>query len=248
MAITVGGLTIRALQDVPFAHGGDAQSGRTARRWPVKAVLSPADWLTLDGIYQAWRTQRLADADTLVSLAVGSTVATSGSVWGLTWSNVPAWFSQAPTPAPTGGMVSVSFELVDAAQQLAVILREQEVNTQVADNQSTYGTYTLGTIVLNLTQAPDDFEDGPQVALAATGTHVIRGPLAATEVKRISGWTHTVGTVATLRNWYRTQIATRPSAGSYWPVTPPKIDQTPVIVGGARVTRFQVSCDLKLIR
>jgi len=248
MAITVGGLTIKALQEFPYAHGGDAQSGRTARRWPVKCILRPSQWLTLEGIYQAWRTARLADADTMVSLSVGSTVTTSGNAHGLSWSNVPAWFTAAPSPAPTGGMVQCSFELVDAAQQLAIMLREREIGTQVQDNESTYGTYTLGTVVLNLTGASDGFDDGPRMELAATGTHVIRGPLMATKVRRIQGWTHTTGAAATIRSWYETQIASTPAVGAWWPVTPPQIEQTPVIVSGARVTRYLVSLDLKQVR
>jgi hypothetical protein len=248
MAITVGGLTIRALQDFPFAHGGDSLSGRTARRWPVKAVLTPADWLTLDGIYSTWRAARLADQDTMVSLAIGSTVSTSGTVWGMSWSNVPAWFSAPPTPASTGSMVSVSFELVDATQQLAVMLREQEIGTQVSDNESTYGTLSVGGLTLNLTAEVPGFDGGPTMELAGTGTHVIRGPLLATKVRRVQGWTHTAAADDTIRSWFETTIATTPAVGSWFPVTPPTVEQTPVIVAGARVTRYLISLELRQVR
>jgi hypothetical protein len=248
MAITVGGLTIRALQEFPFAHSGDSLSGRTARRWPVKAILAPADWLTLDGIYTTWRTARLADPDTMVSLAIGSTVSTSGSARGMSWSNVAAWFSAPPTPASAGSMVGVSFELVDATQQLAVMLREQEIGTQVADNDSTYGTLSVGGLTLNLTAEAPGFDGGPSMELAATGTHVIRGPLLATKVRRVQGWTHAVGADDTIRAWFESTIATTPAVDAWFPVSPPDVQQTPVIVAGARVTRFLISLELRQVR
>lgn len=248
MSITVGELEITNLQELPFAHAGDSLSGQTARRWPVKAILSPADWLTLDSIYTAWQAERFTDPDTMVSLDIGSTVLTSGAIYGMTWEDVPAWFSAPPVPSGAGGYVSVSFELVDATQQLAAMLRGEALSIEVADNESTYGTYTLGTVALNLTGASDGFDDGPTMELAGTGTHVIRGPLLASKVKRIQGWTHTAGAAATIRTWYETQIATTPAVGAWWPVTPPVIEQTPVIVAGARVTRYLVSLDLKQAR
>lgn len=248
MAITVGGLTIRALQEFPFAHGGDSLSGRTVRRWPVKAILTPADWLTLDGIYTTWRTARLADPDTMVSLSVGSTVSTSGTARGMSWSSVAAWFSAPPTPATAGDMVGVSFELIDAAQQLAIMLREQEIGTQVSDNDSTYGTLSVGGLTLNLTAEAPGFDGGPTMDLAATGTHVIRGPLLATKVRRVQGWTHTAGADDTIRSWFETTIATKPAVGAWFPVTPPQVEQTPVIVAGARVTRFLISLELQQVR
>lgn len=248
MSITVGSLTIRGLRDVPFAHDGDALSGRTARRFPVQAIITPADWLTLNTIYTTWRTARLADPDTMVSLSVGSTVNTSGTIWGMTWTNVAAWFSSPPTPSSVGAMVGVTFELVDAAQQLAIMLREQEIGTQVADNESTYGTLTVGTLTLNLTAEAPGFDEGPTMELAGTGTHVIRGPLMATKTRRVQGWTHTVGADDTIRAWYETAIATTPAVGDWFPVTPPDVEQVPVIVAGARVTRFLISLELRQVR
>jgi hypothetical protein len=248
MAITVGGLTISALREIPFAHSGDALTGRTARRFPVSCILTPAQWLTLNGIYTTWRTNRLADPDTMVSLAVGSTVATSGTIYGMTWSNVAAWFSDPPNPTQVGAMVGVTFELVDAAQQLAVMLREMEVGTQIEDNDNNAGTYTIGGVTLNLTSLPDGFDEGPTLELTSTGTHAIRGPAVATKTKRLEGWTQTAGAATTIRNWYEQELATVPPVASWFPVTPPVIDQVPVIVAGARVTRFLVSVELRQVR
>ena len=248
MSITVGNLQIKALQQVPLAHVGDAQTGRTVRSWPVQCILTPADWLTLDGIYTTWRNLRIADPDTMISLAVGSTVLVSGAYRGVTWTNVPAWFTEPPQPTALGAMVGVSFELVDAAQQLAVMLRELEVGTLVSDVESAAGTYTLGSTTLNLTAQPEGHDEGPTVELTGAGVHVIRGPAVATKVRRIEGWTQTVGADSTIRTWYETTIATTPAVGSWFPVSPPVIEQIPVIVAGARVTRYLVSVELRQIR
>ena len=145
-------------------------------------------------------------------------------------------------------MVGVSFELVDAAQQLAIMLREMEIGTQVADNDSTYGTLAVGGLTLNLTAEAPGFDGGPTMDLAATGTHVIRGPLLATKVRRVQGWTHTAGADDTIRSWFETTIATKPAVGAWFPVTPPQVEQTPVIVAGARVTRFLISLELQQVR
>lgn len=248
MSLSVGSLTINRFQELPFAHSGDSMHGQTARRWPVKALLTPAEWLTLDGIYTTWRAARLTDPDTMVSLAVGTTVNTSGSIWGMSWSNVAAWFSAPPVPSAAGDWVSVAFELVDAAQQLAVMLRGQAISTEVQDNESSsYGTYALGTVTLNLTSPLESYDDGPTVERAATGTHVIKGPLSASRVRKVNGWTHTTGAGATVRSWYESQIATKPTAGTWWPVSPPTTEQKPVIVAGARVTRHLIGIDLKEI-
>lgn len=248
MPVTVGSLTLSRLQEFPFAHGGDSLTGQTARRWPVKALCTPAEWLQLDGIYAAWRASRLSDPDTMVSLAIGSTVSTSGQVWGMTWSNVAAWFTAPPTPTAAGDYVSVSFELVDAAQQLAVMLRSDAIATEVQDNESTYGTYSLGGVSLNLTAQLNGYQDGPTAELSAAGVHVIKGPLVAGRLRTVRGWTHATNAGSTIRSWYEQQISSSPSVNAAWPVTPPTIDQSPVIVSGARVTRYQVSIDLLEIR
>lgn len=249
MTITVGGLTIANHQQLPVSHSGDALRGLTVRSWPVQALLTPAEWVQLNGIYLSWRTARLADPDTMVSLSIGSTVTTSGSVWGLTWSNVAAWFTAPPVAAAAGALVSVSFELVDATQQLAIMLRESELATQVSDDETTsYGTYALGSLTLNLTGNADGFEDGPTMELAATGTHVVKGPLMASRVRRVTGWTNAAGAGATARAWYETQIATTPAVNAWFPITPPTVEQQSIIVNGAKVTRSIISVDLKQVR
>lgn len=249
MSITVGTLEITALRELPYSHDGDSLSGRTARRWPVSCILTPADWLSLDEIYTDWRALRLADPDTMVSLDVGTTVACSGSVRGMTWEDVPAWFSAPPVPTAVGAMVGCSFELIDAEQQLAIMLREREVETQIEDDQtSIWGTYSIGDVTINLTAQHDSYEDAPTMELAATGTSVIRGPLTASRLKSIEGWTHDEDAEASLRAWYEEQIETTPAVDDYWPTSPPEVQAVPVIVAGVKVTRYLVSMTLKKAR
>ena len=250
MSITIDTLTIKALKQLPFSHSGDALKGRTARTWPVQAVLTPADWLALNEIYLDWRDLRISDPDTLLSASIGTTVNCSGSFHGMSWSNVPAWFTQAPQPTAIGAMVGVSFELIDANQQLAVLLKEREKdeNSKNEEDQAIFGNYTLGTVIINLTETPDTDKDGPTIELAGTGTHVIRGPLTTTKVKQIRGWTEATGADATIRTWYRNIITTTPAKDSWYPVTVPDITWKPTIKNGVRITRYEVSVELAQIK
>jgi hypothetical protein len=128
------------------------------------------------------------------------------------------------------------------------MLREQEIGTQVSDNDSTYGTLLVGGLTLNLTAEAPGFDGGPTMELGATGTHVIRGPLLATKVRRVQGWTHVSGADDTIRSWYEGTIATTPAVGDWFPVTPPAVEQLPVIVAGGRVTRYLISLELRQVR
>jgi hypothetical protein len=84
--------------------------------------------------------------------------------------------------------------------------------------------------------------------LAGTGTHVIRGPLMATKVRRVEGWTNVAAADDTIRAWYETAISTTPAVNDWFPVSPPEVVQTPVIVAGVRVTRFLISLELRQVR
>lgn len=250
MAITVDTLTITALKQFPFDHSGDAMKGRTARVWPVQAILTPSDWLALNQIYLNWRNNRINDPDTMLSMSVGTTVPCSGTLYGMTWNNVQAWFTQAPQPTTVGAMIGVSFELIDANQQLEILLKERELeeNATNEENEFVFGNYTLGTIIVNLTDTPDTDRDGPRIELAGTGTHVIRGPLTSTKVKQIKGWTETPGADATIMTWYRNIITTTPAKNSWYPVTVPDIQWKPTIKNGLRITRYEVSVELVQIK
>jgi hypothetical protein len=92
----------------------------------------------------------------------------------------------------------------------------------------------------------DTRSDGPQVALTATGTSYITGPLVAHETRQIEGII-TAGTYANVLTWYDTTIAAVPGAGSYFPVTAPTASAEPFLISGAKSTRYTVSLEVKKI-
>jgi hypothetical protein len=92
----------------------------------------------------------------------------------------------------------------------------------------------------------DTRSDGPQVALTATGTSYITGPLVAHETRQIEGII-TTGTYANVLSWYDTTIAAVPLAGSYFPVTAPSSSAEPFLISGAKSTRYTVTVEVKKI-
>lgn len=246
MAVTVGALTLKHLQAQPFGWSASSETeGRSVRLWSVQGLATPAQWLSLLSIYEAWRAVRITEAPTIASRVVGTTVAFSGSAYGKTWSNVACWFAQAPEGSAAGAYVSVSFQLVDAAQSLAVLLADEEAGRLAGDAFTpVYGTWSLGNANLTLLDQPEGFDDGPTMSLTATGTGYISGPLAATEVRNLRGWTTSAGWTA-VKNWYRTTISSKPASGVWFPVTGPSLERDQIVSNGAVVERYIVSITLK---
>ena len=409
MTITIGGFTCQTLTAQPFGYEGDARAGLTARTFQISGLLTPAQWQALLSAYNGWRNTRITDQDTLLSETVGTTIALTVAANGVNVSALACWFVEAPTGEQTGAYISANVLLVDAAQALAVLLRERELadereiaeaqdvncaviaanlqrqkdetdceitalqtgladdfadqellrqkidaeaqsaaytsgtanltavktaeanvelldkqaqlsgraanaaniaaadlNLEVQTNQAqatafaanttplanrekakfdvelleyaakitaltsgtrladlktaraldavyekfisedlpNLGTVTLGSATVTLTKPMDTRSDGPQVALTATGTSYITGPLVAHEVRQIEGII-TAGTYANVLTWYDTTIATIPGAGSYFPVTAPTASAEPFLISGAKSTRYTVSLEVK---
>ena len=242
MTITIGSFSTNALTAQPFGYEGDARAGLTARTFTVAGLLSPAQWQALISEYNTWRNSRLTDADTLSSAAVGTTVSlTITSTNGLSVSGLACWFTEAPSGEQTGAYVSASCTLVDASQALAVLLREQEKSRQSSEATTpALGTVTLGSAVVTLTKPMETRQDGPQVALTATGTSYITGALAAHKVRNIEGRI-TTGTPSDVLSWYDSTIAAVPAAASWFPISAPTFDAEVIITGGAKATRYSVS-------
>ncbi len=173
--ITINGLTFTPLTAQPFGYEGEARTGLTARTFRCAGLLTPSQWATLVGIYNTWRDLRITDADTLSSGTVGSTVAlTTGSINGLTVTALACWFTEAPTGEQAGCYVSTSCTLVDAAQALAVLLRQEEKARQGNEARlPNLGTVTLGSAVITLTKPMETRRDGPTVSLSPGGTSII---------------------------------------------------------------------------
>jgi len=240
MTITIGTFTCSYLTSQPFGYEGEARSGLTARTFQIGGLLTPAQWQSLLGVYNSWRDTRLTDQDTALSGVVGTTIALTVSANGVSVSALPCWFAEPPSGEQTGAYISASVTLVDAAQALAVLLREQEKSRQNSEaTLPSLGTVTLGSAVVTLTRPMDTRQDGPTVALTATGTSYVTGPLTSHKVRQIEGYI-TTGTFDNVLSWYDTTIAAVPAASSYFPITAPTATAEVIISGGVKSTRYTV--------
>ena len=158
--VTIGSFTTNRLIAQPFGYEGEARFGLTARTFRVSGLLSPTEWQTLISEYNSWRSTRIQDPDTLVSKVVGTTIpfSTGVSINNLSVTNLACWFAQAPQGDQAGKYVSATVVLVDAAQALAVILREQETQNEE--------TVDCATITARLTRQRNE-TDCELAALAA---------------------------------------------------------------------------------
>lgn len=245
MSVTIGNLTVSLLRAQPVGYDEtDIVNGLVARRWTVDGLLKPSEWLSLLTIFENWRNNRIKDQDTRVSLTVGTTVTFSGSALGYSWTNVACWFASAPQGEASGSYVAASFELIDAQQALAVLVRQREIEVEVTDDTTVnYGTYTLGSATLTLTEQPDGYAEGPQLQRAASGNLLVNGPLKSVKAKRIAGYTTLTGWNA-VRSWYETITNRSPITGEYYPASPPEMSQEIVVKDGVKTTRYNVTVEL----
>jgi hypothetical protein len=250
LQLSYGGstLTLRYLQAQPIAYAeSDTEQGLVARRFMVTGLCTPAQWVTCCSLFDAWQAVKITEAPTLASRAVGATVALTCAAHGRSVSNLGCWFTGAPTceTVPGGGWVKLSFDLIDAAQQLAVLLRQNEKARLGGDAfLPAYGTITLGSTTLALLEQPEAFEDGPSLEPTSTGGYVARGPLVTSEVRNVKGVTDASGWAA-IKTWFATTVANRPGASDFWPVGGLDLERDKIVSGGAVVERYIVSVKLK---
>ena len=242
MTITIGSFSTNALTAQPFGYEGDARTGLTARTFRINGLLTSSQWQALVSEYNSWRSTRLTDADTLSSASVGTTVSLSiTSSNGLSVSSLACWFAEPPSGDQAGAYISASATLVDATQALAVLLRSKEKERQGSEALvPSLGTVTLGSAVVTLTKPMETRQDGPSVALTATGVSYVTGALAAHKVRQIEGYISS-GTYDDLLSWYDTTIAAVPAATSWFPISPPSATAEVIITGGAKSTRYNVT-------
>ena len=242
MTVTIGSFTTNALLAQPFGYEGDARTGLTARTFRINGLLTSAEWQALISEYNTWRGTRITDADTLSSGTVGTTVnLTISSTNGLSVTSLACWFAEPPAGEQAGVYINATVTLVDANQALAVLLREQEKSRQSSEATTpSLGTVTLGSAVVTLTRPMETRQDGPSVALTATGVSYVTGPLAAHKVRQIEGYISS-GTYSDLLSWYDTTIAAVPAATSWFPISAPTATAEVIISGGAKSTRYNVS-------
>ena len=239
-------LTLRYLQAQPIGYAeAETEQGLTARRFTVAGLCTPAQWVTCCSLFDAWQAAKILESPTLASRVVGATVALTCAAHGRSVTSLGCWFTGAPAGETTGAWVKVSFTLIDAAQQLAVLLRQNEKGRLGADAfLPAYGSITLGTTTLALLDQPEAFEDGPSLEPTSTGGFVARGPLVASEVRNVRGVTDAAGWTA-VKAWFASTIAARPGATDLWPVGELGLERDRIVSGGAVVDRYIVSVKLK---
>lgn len=246
MTITIGAFTTTTLTAQPFGYEGEARTGLTARTFVISGLLTPAQWQSLVSEYNSWRNTRITDADTASSGTVGTTVALTVAANGVSVISLACWFADPPSGEQAGAYISASVTMVDAAQALAVILREQEKSRQNSEaNLPSLGTVTFtrasGTSpIVTLTRPMLTRQDGPTVALTATGVSYVTGALTAHKVRDIEGYLST-GTFDDLLAWYDETIVAVPAATSWFPITAPTATAEVIISGGAKTTRYNVT-------
>jgi hypothetical protein len=250
LQLSYGGstLTLRYLQAQPIAYAeADTEQGLVARRFTVTGLCSPAQWVTCCSLFDAWQAAKITEAPTLASRAVGATVALTCSAHGRSVTSLACWFTGAPKGDTVDGgtWVRLSLELIDAAQQLTVLLRQNEKARLGGDAfLPAYGSITLGTTTLALLEQPEAYEDGPSLEPTSTGGYVARGPLVTSEVRNVKGVTDAAGWTA-VKAWFASTIASRPGASDFWPVGGLDLERDKIVSGGAVVERYIVSVKLK---
>jgi hypothetical protein len=242
MTVTIGAFSTNRLNAQPFGYEGEARTGLTARTFRISGLLTPTEWQTLVSEYNSWRSTRITDQDTLLSGVVGTTIPlTITTTNNLSVSGLACWFAEPPTGEQAGVYVSATATLVDAAQALQVLLRTKEKERQRTEaDLPNLGTVTLGSCVVTLTKPMDTRQDGPNVALTATGVSYVTGPLAAHKVRQIEGYISS-GTYTDLLSWYDTTVAAVPLSTSWFPISPPSATAEVIISGGVKSTRYNVS-------
>jgi hypothetical protein len=242
MSVSVGSVTFTRLTAQPFGYDEtDTRRGFTAKKWLITGLMTPAEYVSLIGVYDNWRNSKITEDDPVVSNSVGTTVAFSGDgPDSLSWSNVPCWFSTAPQGEQTGAYISCSVELVHAGEALAVLIASQDTTGGGGDDPPDLGTITINGAVLTLRKPPETFQAVPGLELTGGGVSYITGTKKAVEVQDIEGETNQAGW-ALVRSWFQSTIESTPAVGSWYPISVPTASAEKRIVSGSPTTIYTVS-------
>lgn len=244
MSVTIGSETFSRLTAQPFGYDEtDTRSGQTAAKWTINGLVTPTEWLALLGVYDAWRNLRIDDPDSATSGEVGATVELSGTgPGGQAWTDIACWFSSAPQAQQSGAYLAASFELVDAAQALQVLLKQEEQQEESEDLPD-LGTITIGTTVLTLLRPIESYNSVPQLELTASGVHYISGPQVVFRIRDVEGTTNAAGWAGIL-SWFESQVILTPSTGSWFPISAPTATAENKIIEGVKTVQYTVSIQL----
>lgn len=241
MTITIGSFSCKSFTAQPLGYEGEARSGLTARTFQVSGLVTASQWNALRTEYDTWRNLRIADEDTAKSRVVGTTInLTVSSVNGFSVTNLPCWFVDPPRGEQVGAYIEATAVLVDAAQALQVVLRQEEKQKQASEsNVPDLGTITFGSVVIKLLQPLESRINNPAVTLTSTGTSLVTGALKAHKLRQVDGYIQS-GTYDDLLTWFDTTIAAVPAADSWFPISPPQANAEVVVTNGVKATRYNV--------
>lgn len=245
MTVTIGTVTLDKLQAQPFGYEeSDVRGGLSSRQWEIEGIVTGQEWLNILGVYNVWRDQKILEDPASVSRENGTTIAFSGTGYGgEQWTNIACWFSRAPSGSQVGALVSVSFALIDATQAVQVLIKQEAAS----EEDISYGTFTLGTVVITLTKDPDVYLNTPALELTASGNHYVTGFLEAVIGKEIEG-TIIASDKEVLRNWYITTIQATPVVGSWFPTTSPTFNPIYKLVAGVPILHYEVTLSVTQVK
>ena len=251
MTVTINSLTIGNLQALPVAYDEvNVRQGIAVRAWDFDGILKSADAAAVSNAFETWQSVRNSEPDSLGSNSVGTTVAFTGYDGTRTWSAVACWFDSAPKIQRLGFRWRISFRLIDAAASLAASLAQKRISRQQDEGWSPdFGTLALGGVLLYLQSEKESRGQGPTVSTAATGTDLIEGPLRPVRIRDIKGFGSNSGRTDfdSLLSWYDSIVATRPAAGTWFPVSPPTAEPSVIVDGTGKAVRYMISMQLRYI-
>lgn len=247
MTATIGNAVFSNLNAQPFGYEeSDTRRGLTARQWVLSGVLDPVEWLDLVSEYDTWRDARILDEDSKTSGTVGTTVSFSGNgPGGEEWAGVECWFVAAPTAEQVGAKLVVSVSIVDAAQALEVLLREEEISEE-EEGLPDLGTVEIGNTTLTLLKPMETYGAAPVAELTAGGVTFITGPLVVSKVRDIEGTTDAAGWTD-IQSWFESIILESPLAGDWYPISVPTAGAANKIVNGIKQVEYTITIQLGLI-
>ena len=249
MSVTINGLSISTLTAQPHSYEAeDVRNGLVARSWQLAGLLNSSQLGQFKGIFDTWRAARLADADSLSSNSVGTTVSLSASANGITASGVACWFTEAPVFEQVGAYIQTTATLVDASEALTIAKKALEKSSQADQALApALGTVTLGGVVITLSEPMETLDDLPTLERTAGGVPYLTGPLRASAVRTITGTVANEAAYNTLRNWVSSTVQSTPAVGDWFPTAPPTASVEARIVGGLKTNIWTVTLTVEQV-
>ena len=216
----------------------DTTLGLTAEKVTITALMDETEWQSLLYCFQTWRTARLSDDVEDIQTKVGSTVKVSMVANGIEWDEVECYFFVAPQGIQLGVYVEATVELVNAAQQVEIAQKQEDIK----DGVDYFGTFNLWGTTLKLRQPPETYQDMPSLSLSAGGVSYTNGPRTPTQVMALVGDTDKSGWDAI---YGRCDDEAKATPNYEWfPVSAPTASAEKRIVGGVRSDLYTVSINV----